>query len=236
MIQEYLKLLTRRRINFLYLGILLVVQGLQLVGGIHEDNAIYEFMALKGLNVFALFFTPIFCFWNASAYQLSSETKLVVRMGSPFSAMAFYIKLALISGFLYVVFSNCITVVGAIIATETVGKWGILFILLFFQLVFYINCALLYFITMALLQNKSYFAFLIVVFYGLWDYIGSLLMDEPWLNISTSYVVCSVKDISSIPLLLRNFSILMGVCLALLVIGLYVTDKRDYLDWGKAHD
>lgn len=236
MSREYLRLFYKHSINIVFIGVLLLVQGLLLSSGVRPESALDLMLAQKSLSTYAMLFTPLFFFWNAPVYRLCSETKLVVRTRSPFAYLGLYTRLSLLSSLLYVVVSNCVTVAGVFVIAPSAEGGERILLLLLFQLIFYVNCALLTFLVVSLLHKKLYFAFLAVVLYGLIDYVGSaFLLFEDWVGISTSYVVSYPEEIRSLPLLVKNFSVLAGTLLCLFVIAALVTDKKDFMDGGKAH-
>lgn len=237
MTREYLRLLAKRRVQWLFLVSLLVIQGTECLNVPYGENAAEAFMSIRNINKFGLLFTPLFCLWNTPVYQVCSETKLTVRMGSPFGYIACYARLSVVSSLLYVVLCNCIAVPRALIfAGNTLGGEKLL-LLLFFQLLFYMNCSLIFYLVSVISGGKTYLGFFVVVTYGMLDYVGSVFFSNlPWFFISTSYIVCSPEVIQSPPLLLRNFSVLTGTFLCLILIGFFVTDKWDFMEWGKTDD
>lgn len=233
----YLKFFSRRWIHYILLGALIIVQILQIVQGLHMDNFVYQYLSQRTLNMFALFLAPIFCFWNLSAYTLCTDVKWILRADSPFACVALYARFTLLHALLYVFFSNFVLVGYGLIVFQPVKEIGYVLLLLFFQLVFYLNCAWIYYIVMILCKDKSYLGFLAITVYGLWDYAGEMLAAYgKWVNIATSYVVCSPEVLGSVPELFFNFSVLAGTYVCLAVAGAWLTGSRDFLDWGKAHD
>lgn len=235
--KEYLKLFIKRKINWGLLTSLIVLQILELFEIYSQGSLIEFFITHRNLNIFALFLTPIFCFWNSSAYQVCSEIKCIVHMGSPFSYAKWYAKLSLLDSVLYVCFSNILLILGGIIVFKESETLGYIIILLFLQLVFYLNCAMLYFLVVTNLRDKFYLGFLIVVLYGLLDFIGQVLsLFIPWLNISTSYAVGTFEILNNPLLFVQNFSILLGTYFTLYVISAILIEKKDFMEWGKSHD
>lgn len=237
MTKEYLKLFTKRKMNWGLLTALIIIQILGIWQGYSQENLIAFFISQKNLNIFAFFLTPLFCFWNSSSYQVCSETKCVVRMGSPFSHAIWYLKFSLSASVLYVLFSNIVTILAGIIVLKEIITLGYVFILMFFQLIFYLNCAAIYFLVVTSLHNKFYLGFFAMVLYGLLDFIGQVVsLYTSWINISTSFVVSSLEQLSNPFSLMQNFSVLVGTFLALYVTNSFLIEKKDFIEWGKGHD
>ena len=93
------------------------------------------------------------------------------------------------------------------------------------------NCSLIFYLVSVIGGGKTYLGFLAVVGYGVLDYAVSNLT---WFFVSTFYVVCSPEVFQSPPLLLRNFSVLTGTLLCLILIDVFATDRRDFMERGKA--
>ena len=70
MTREYLRLLTKRCSQWLFLVSLLVIQGAECLSTPYGENAAEAFMSIRSLNKFGLLFTPLFCLWNTPVYQV----------------------------------------------------------------------------------------------------------------------------------------------------------------------
>lgn len=235
--REYFKFLYKRRIYLVYFSALVIVQILQCMTALRQENPIYQFISMRKNNIYALFLGPIFCFWNLPAYTICSDIKWVLRAGSPFRCAALYGRFTALHSLLYVFCGNFIIIGYCFFSYSSIKGCGFLFPLLLFQLLFYLNCAWIYYLVMILCRDKAYMGFLAVVLYGVWDYAGEVLASYgKWVNIATSYVVCSPEVLGSVPDMFFNFSVLAGTYVCLAVAGAWLTGSRDFLDWGKAHD
>lgn len=236
MILEYIRFFSKRKFNIIVIVGLFVIQILQLLDGIETDNIFDTIIYTKGLNIFALFLGPLYCFWNNSAYILVSDPQFVIRSGSPFLSTAKYVLFCVYHSFIYVILSNIIVLIYSICLFSTINSFGFTLILFLLQIIFYVNCSLIYYILTIISHERHYLGFLGIVLYSLLDYLGeSLVPYGQWINISTAFVVC-YPDMLIYPVkFLSNFSILAGTLVFLYIISAFITEKKDYVNWGKVH-
>lgn len=236
MIWSYLKLFSRKKLNWLLFAGLIFFQIVEIGGNSIGVNIGEVLMIARSVNVFALFLTPMFCFWNYSAYQVCSEVKFLVRMGSPFSYTVWYLKLSLLNSFMYVFFSNFICITANLLKLGDISGISNVLILVLLQFIYYVNCALVYFLVVTNLHDKQPLGFLAVVFYGVWDFIGNQFsfLYIPWFYISVSYVVGFPEYLNNQLLFLKSFAVLLGTCLALYGLCAILIEKKDFMEWGKS--
>lgn len=233
---SYLKLFSRRKLNWFLFGGLIFFQIVETGGSSIEGNIGLIFMYLRKIEIFTLLFTPVFCFWNYSAYQVCSEVKCLVRMGSPFSYTVWYLRLSLLNSLMYVFFSNFICITVNLIKLGGISGISNVLILSLLQFIYYVNCALVYFLVVTNLHDKQPLGFLAVVFYGALDLMGYQLsfLYIPWFYISVSYVVGFPEYLSNQTLFLKSFAVLLGTCLALYGLCAILIEKKDFMEWGKS--
>lgn len=206
-------------------------------GNNRDENIGVIFMQARRVENFALFLTPMFFFWNYSAYQVCSEVKFLVRMDSPFSYTVWYLKLSLLNSLMYVFFSNFIFITANLIKLGDISGISNVLILALLQFIYYVNCALLYFLVVTNLHDKQPLGFLAVVFYGVWDFIANQFyrLYIPYFYISVSYVVGFPEYLNNQLLFLKSFAVLLGTCLALYGLCAILIKKKDFMEWGKSH-
>lgn len=236
MIWSYLKLFSRKKLNWLLFAGLIFLQIMDF-GNNRDENIGVIFMQARRVENFALFLTPMFFFWNYSAYQVCSEVKFLVRMDSPFSYTVWYLKLSLLNSLMYVFFSNFIFITANLIKLGDISGISNVLILALLQFIYYVNCALLYFLVVTNLHDKQPLGFLAVVFYGVWDFIANQFyrLYIPYFYISVSYVVGFPEYLNNQLLFLKSFAVLLGTCLALYGLCAILIKKKDFMEWGKSH-
>lgn len=194
-----------------------------------------EFMAMGYLS---LLLPAAYCFWIFNDCNLFNDIKFILRIPSRFKLMISYISCSLINAFAFVLIINIIILSIAVIKNGSILSYFLyLFFSILLQFLFFCICSLLFF-SAYLLANKVYVSFIVVILYGVWDYVGSHIPVE-WFYIGSGRTIIDYSIFSTNPaLVFSNISFLLSIIIVLCVLCTYLFYKRNFIgeNEGKSYE
>lgn len=233
MIEFFVKKLLLKKINAVIVIAIILCRLQQITLYIDSSYpfAVSIYSNMMSFPFISLILPTLYCGWIFDNCTLFNDTKFVLRVKSRFSLSLAYVECAILDAFFFTLILTVTAVLAVIYKGGNIAPYfSYLTTNCLLQFLYLLVCSFLYFF-IYLLSTKAPLAFLIVIFYGVYDYGSTYVMSfANKILIGATYSAVSYNTFKKSPNVpYTDVSFLLSLIIALFVFCVICCLKKDFI-------